>query len=221
VTVPDLVGGLTAVVVLAVAALPGAAYTWGFERSAGPWEQELADRTLRFLGASAVFHVLFAPLTFWIYREAVGHGSPAQGRFWWPAWPLALAYLAVPFVAGRLIGSGARSSRPWARLLVGDGPAPRAWDHLFSAGRSAWLRIRLKDPTAATNGWIVGVFAPHEMLGAYAGAGPQPDLYLSDTAEVHPGTGEMCRGPDGKPVLRGVGVLVRYEEILYLEVRWG
>ena len=59
------------------------------------------------------------------------------------------------------------------------------------------------------------------ILGAYASGPPyEPDLYLSDTAEAVPGTGEFKRGGNGLPYLRGSGLLIRYEEILYIEVTW-
>jgi Family of unknown function (DUF6338) len=213
---------LEAAITLALIALPGAAYTWGFEQAAGAWGVGLADRTLRFVAGSAVFGVLAAPLTFWFYADQVASGRFAHGEFWWPAWPLSIGYVIAPFAAGRIMGRAVRLGHRWPALAVGPTPAPRSWDHVFLAGRSAWLRIRLKDATAGTDGWILGVFSPHPTLGAYASGLPhEPDLYLGDTAEVTPGTGDFKYDKDGRPMLRGAGLLIRYEEVLYIEVIWG
>jgi Family of unknown function (DUF6338) len=212
---------LESVVTVALIALPGASYTWGFEQAVGGWGTGLADRTLRFIGGSAVFGVLTAPLTYWVYIGQVASGRFGRGQFWWPAWPLFICYIVVPFAIGRITGRAVRLGRRWPHLVVGPAPAPRAWDHVFLAGRSAWLRIRLKDGMSGTDGWVLGIFSPHQTLGAYASGPPQePDLYLSDTAEAEPGTGEFKRDQAGLPLLRGAGLLIRYEEILYIEVIW-
>lgn len=49
-----------AVVIFALAILPGALYIWAFEREAGRWGIGLSDRIFRFVAASAVFQLLFA-----------------------------------------------------------------------------------------------------------------------------------------------------------------
>jgi len=46
------------VLVLVLAVLPGLIYTLAFEREAGDYEATFADRTLRFIAVSAVFHVI-------------------------------------------------------------------------------------------------------------------------------------------------------------------
>jgi hypothetical protein len=210
----------TAVVALLIA-LPGAAYTWGFEQAVSGWGAGLADRTLRFAAGSALFAVITAPLTFWFYVSQVSSGRLAHGQFWWPSWPLSIGYVAVPFVVGRMTGRAVQLGKKWPGLLVGPAPAPRAWDHVFLGGRSAEVRIRLKDATAGTDGWILGIFSPHPDLAAYASGPPhEPDLYLSSTAAAVPGTGEFVRDAGGQACLLGRGLLIRYEEILYLEMEW-
>ena len=212
---------LESALVAALIALPGAGYTWGFEQAVSGWGTGLADRTLRFVAGSAVFAVITAPLSFWIYHGQVASGRLARGQLWWPAWPLLIGYVIVPFAVGRITGRAVQAGRWWPRLLVGPAPAPRAWDHVFLAGRSAYLRVRLKDSAAGTDGWVLGIFSPHPVLGAYASGPPsEPDLYLSDTAEAVRGTGEFKRDDHGLPYLRGAGLLIRYEEILYIEVTW-
>jgi hypothetical protein len=216
-----LLAALEGAIVAALIALPGAGYTWGFEQAVSGWGAGLADRTLRFVGGSAVFAVITAPLSFWIYHGQVTSGRLAHGQLWWPAWPVLIGYVIVPFAVGRITGRAVQRGRWWPGLLVGPAPAPRAWDHVFLAGRSAYIRVRLKDAGAGTDGWVLGIFSPHRVLGAYASGPPnEPDLYLSDTAEAIPGTGEFRLNDDGLPYLRGVGLLIRYEEILYIEVTW-
>lgn len=216
-----MLGTLGGAIVALLIVLPGAAYTWGFEQAVSGWGAGLADRTLRFAAGSAVFAVITAPLTFWFYAEQVASGRLAHGEFWWPSWPLSIGYVVVPFVAGRVVGRAVQLGCRWPALLVGPAPAPRAWDHVFLSGRSAYVRVRLKDSSAGTDGWVLGIFSPHPDLAAYASGPPhEPDLYLSDTAVAIAGTGEFLRDNEGQPCLRGFGVLIRYDEILYLEVAW-
>lgn len=66
-------------IILLVAVLPGAAYTWGFERQAGSFRVSLADRTLRFVGASVLFHLALAPLNWLLYRLLVPFGRAVDG----------------------------------------------------------------------------------------------------------------------------------------------
>lgn len=212
---------LASALVALMIALPGAAYTWGFEQAVSGWGAALADRTLRFAAGSAVFAIITAPLTFWFYAGQVASGRLAHGEFWWPSWPLSIGYVVVPFVVGRAIGRAVQRGQRWPGLLVGPASAPRAWDHVFLGGRSAEVRIRLKDSSAGTDGWILGIFSPHPELGAYASGPPhEPDLYLCATAVAMPGTGEFMRDHQGRPHLRRAGLLIRYDEILYLEMTW-
>ena len=67
---PSTVVGL---LVLVVAVLPGLAYTLMFERQAGSYGVALADRTLRFAAASAVFHLLLGWPEYGLYRIVRGH----------------------------------------------------------------------------------------------------------------------------------------------------
>ena len=150
-------------------------------------------------------------------REAEARTRDAMGRTSEALAQTIDAVARTRDVIGRSVQRGLR----WPALLIGAAPAPRAWDHVFLGGRSAEVRIRLKDSGAGTDGWVLGIFSPHPDLGAYASGPPQePDLYLSDTAVAVPGTGEFLRDAKGRPYLRGLGLLIRYEEILYLEMDW-
>jgi hypothetical protein len=211
-----------ALLIIVVAVLPGALYSWGFEQAAGAWRTGAADRTLRFVGGSAAFHALAAPLTWWVVTRQMRTSLLTRPTFWWPLWLLALGLVVIPTAAGRVTGAAVRRRHPWAGWLVGGTAPPRAWDHVFVEGRAAWLRIRLKDAQAGAGGWIVGHFASSTSgaPGSYVGGGESPDLYIVDTAEVDPADGRVVPDQDGRPRMRGSGVLLRYDEVLYMEVSW-
>jgi hypothetical protein len=194
--------------------LPGALYTWAFEREAGAWGVRFTDRALRFVGTSAIFHVLFAPLSYWLWLEFVPTGRLRSGDVPMWAWALPALYVAVPTTCGVLVGRATRARRPWARLSTGPNPAPRAWDHLIGHGPDGWVRLRLKSGV-----WLAGAFATMEDgRRSYAAGYPdEPDLYLVDTVDVDPGTGEFSTDEQGRPLSRGSGILVRWSEIEYLE----
>lgn len=209
-----------ALVVVALAILPGAVFTWAYEQQAGRWGANTSDRLLRFLGASSIFLILALPLLYQGYRELVvtrklEAGAPLPGAVWF----LPLGYVLLPYVAGRLLGAATRSRHPWTRLFTGPAPAPRAWDHLFAAGElTGWIRLRLKDGS-----WVLGVWGRESTaataLRSYAAGYPElQDLYLCDTAVVdEEGRAEPDPDGSGRPRLRGVGVLIRWEDILYAE----
>ena len=219
-----------AVVVLGV--LPGALYTYGFERQVGRWGVSAADRLLRFVTASALLHALLAPATYQAYRTLVPtrrleRGAPLP---WW-IWLVVLAYVAVPALLGDRVGAATRRRSGWALWFTGPSPAPRAWDHLFAReGVTGWVRLRLLAPgetgapddgDTAPAGWLVGAFSgPAEPggLGGYAAGYPEAqDLYLADTAACDQATGDFVLDEEGQPVLRGIGVLVRWDQVAYLE----
>jgi Family of unknown function (DUF6338) len=139
---PDTFQAITIVI---LALLPGAVSVWAFERTAGRWAIETSDRVLRFAGISAAFLAVLAPLMYYLYATRVQNRYLEQGKplSWW-LWVGALAYVAVPYGIGRLLGFGAKAGWPWLRAIVGPQPTPRAWDYVFLAGRTGWIRLRLK-----------------------------------------------------------------------------
>src|SRR5688572_28649249 len=95
-----------ALAVLMVALLPGALYVWSFERLVGRWGVSLSDRVLRFVGGSAVFHVVFLPFTVSLVRDAAQLSDTEPFR---PStWLKALIYTAVPIAVGSVAGVGTR-----------------------------------------------------------------------------------------------------------------
>lgn len=209
-----MIGTFEALGVVALALLPGALYTWAFERLVGAWGVGLSDRLLRFVGVSAIFHAVFLPVSYWVWTtymmsRRIGSGTASPGL-----WALALLYVAIPIAAGTAVGSGTRSGSSWAKLFTGPEPAPRAWDHLFGSRPDGWIRLHLKTGT-----WIGGAFAQTEAgVRPYAAGYPESqDLYLSPAVLVDPDTGEFVLAEDGEVVALDSGILIRWEEVEYLE----
>jgi hypothetical protein len=140
-----------AVAVLIVAVLPGAAYTFAFEREAGNFGVTAGDRVLRFVASSTVFHLLFTPVDYGIYRLLTGQTGELGIVAFALVYLAVLASVALPAVTGTVLAGlyATRDSREnwtWVRrrlsaehesrllrALLGRDPAPRAWDNLFSA----------------------------------------------------------------------------------------
>ena len=95
-----------ALVVLIVALLPGALYTWSFEHLVGAWGVGFADRVLRFVGVSAVFQAAIAPFTVWGWRTYILTGRLQDGDLPLALWLLPLLYVAIPIAMGVVVGRG-------------------------------------------------------------------------------------------------------------------
>ena len=200
-----------ATVALGVAFLPGALFAWAFERLAGQFGIQRKDRVLRFVGGSAVFFALFSAPLYWLYAnywQSFASGQPL------PRWltVVPLAYVALPTAAGTFLGRGVREGWRWTHIVFGAGRTPRAWDYLFQHRREGWVRCRLKSGT-----WIGGAFAEIGGRQSVVARYPEPqDLYLAATIDVDPRTGNL-RGDWQAATDDSVGVLLRWEEIEYLE----
>lgn len=207
-----MVDTFQAIVVVAIALVPGALYFWAFERQTGRWGIGLSDRVLRFVGLSALFHAAVAPVSYWFWAHQwprLREGESVSLGLW----GLAVAYAAVPLAGGTVIGFATRREQPWARFFVGPHPAPRAWDYLFEHEPDGWVRMRMKSGV-----WIGGVFAEIDGRLPYTAGYPEPqDLFLPATVDVDPDTGEFPRDEAGDIVHRSGGLLVRWEEVEYLE----
>ena len=204
-----------ALAVLVVALLPGAIYIWSFERLVGRWGAGLADRVFRFIGSSAIFQALGAPVTFWFWDQQwpqlqAGEGDPS----WW-LWALAVAYVAIPMAAGSGVGAATRRGYKLASVFTGPDPAPRAWDYLFQGQKDGWVRMRLK-----SGSWLGGAYATGTSgLKSYSAGYPEAqDLYLATAVALDDATGAFLLDPvSGDPQVTGGGLLVRWDEIEYLE----
>lgn len=197
-----------ALAVTVLALLPGALYFWAFERMVGRWGVGLADRALRFVGASALFHAATAPFGYWFWTTQwprLRHGDEVS--LW--LWGLAVLYVGVPLGLGSFVGRGARLRRRWSVWLTGPDPAPRAWDYLFQGERDGWVRVRLK-----SGSWIAGAYATStDGLRSSASGYPEPpDLFLSRAIAVDPATGSLDLDPAGQVVMGAGGLLLSWEE---------
>ena len=207
---------LLSLVIIWMAVLPGALFIWAFEMLAGRWTTSIRGGLLRSVGYSAVFHIIFLPLTYHLrvfYWDRIW-----EGRYVNPwVWALIAIYVIVPVVLGLLTGWSIRqadSIRPksylWARLLIGTSPAPRAWDHLFGRGQLVgWIRLRTK------SGLYMGGYYGQ---GSYVAGYPNiQDIYLTRAIEVDPYSGAIGIDSEGNPLVLPSGLLIRWDEVEYLE----
>lgn len=199
--------------------VPGAIYTFAFERQVGDVGVKFADRMVRIFAASAVIQAAFSGLTYVLYRELLRSGDLERGDVPWPAVEaISLFLVTVPFLLGKFVGWAHNEEKAWAKWLIGPGLQPRAWDRVWR--KSAWVvRLRLKSGT-----WVAGVtWAQGEAtLGAYVGAYPEDgDIYLPQLLDIDGKTGAFALGDDGAPQFlpNSEGLLVRWNEIEYLVLR--
>jgi hypothetical protein len=173
--------------------LPGGTYTWAFERQASGYGVTLADRVLRFIATSVLFHLIFGWPEYVLYRLAFSSRQLAAGQFA-AAWAAALIIVGLPAVAGTIIGGlyATRTTRDgWQRIrrhlppaaeirllriALGRTPAPRAWDDLFSNHPTVYIRIRTTDGPV-----VAGLFADKSYAAGYPDS---PDLYLEEAWSV-------------------------------------
>lgn len=205
----------TALAVTALALVPGALYTWGFEREAGAWGIRAADRVFRFIGISIAFHlVAFLPITYFLWDEFVRTGRLSEGDVPLSAWPVVAAYVIVPLLLGTVVGRATVRERPWATVLTGRDPAPRAWDYLFGHRPRGWVRLRLK-----TGVWIGGAYGVRpDGRRSYVSGYPEPqEIFLAAAVEVDATTGRFLKHPDGGVRLKSSSILIGWEEVEYLE----
>jgi len=205
-------GTFAGVAVLIVALLPGAIYTWAFERVVGRWGIGLSDRLYRFVGISALFHALIAPATYNIWRDYLRTGAPDRDRFPLWMWGVAFLYVAIPAALGTLMAVGLDKGWAWATAVAGRSPAPTAWDAVFS-GDPAGVAILMK---LKSGSWVGGQYAE----GSYVGGYPEPaDIYLIRELRVDQTTGDFVRNQQGEEIPVGkYGLLVRLSEVEYLEI---
>ena len=207
---------LLSLVIIWMAVLPGALFIWAFEMLAGRWTTGIRGGLLRSVGYSAVFHLVFLPLTYHLrvfYWDRIW-----EGRYVNPwVWAYLSVYVLVPIVLGLLTGlsvrqtySSAHRRYRWARLLIGKSPAPRAWDFLFGQNVIAgWVRFRTKSGL-----YMGGYYGEDSYVSRY----PEPqDIYIGHAVEIDPDSGNIVRDSEGVPRLLPSGLLIRWDEVEYLE----
>lgn len=206
-----------AVTILAV--LPGASYTFAFERVAGSFGVSLSDRLVRFTAASAVFHALFSGPELLIYRNVVATGRLERADVSALLFEmLALSYVLLPTAIGSLVGHGRNKRWQWVTWLTGNSPEPRAWDYVWTQpGTTMIVRLRLK-----SGRWVAGFFGNVEGApGSYAAGYPEAqDLFLGLQVKVDPERGEFIKDGEGliQPVEGRTALLVRWDEVEYADL---
>ncbi|QFZ19580.1 DUF6338 family protein [Saccharothrix syringae] len=202
-----------------LALLPGASYTFAYERVAGSYGISFSDRLIRFLASSALLHAVFAAPEHLLYRYLVVEKRLQNGTVtWWLLEVVALTYVLLPTAVGSLVGWGHKTHKKWAVALVGDAPEPRAWDYLWRHAVQAIVLIRLKSGT-----WLAGYFGrtPDGRYSYAAGHPEEGDLYLALAFVVDQATGELTLDRENKPtpVPGERGLLVRWAEIEYIDIK--
>lgn len=216
-----MIGTLEALFVVLVAVLPGAVYTIALENRGAAWAWPRTDpgsQVIRFVGASASFHAVFAPVTYLGYKHLVLTDALTAGtaELYW--WPVLLSYLVLPYIWGEIT----IRSRKWkfhnrglnrmiyrvVSLYTASAPEPRAWDWLFSKpGVTGTVRLQL-----TTGEWKVGYWGD-----SYASSyGEDGDLYMA-VQYVTDGDGGLALDDTGAPQPVGAGLLIRWSEVRYLE----
>jgi hypothetical protein len=105
----------------------------------------------------------------------------------------------------------------WVRFILGRSRAPRAWDHLFaSPNLTGWVIIHPKGDTPAIFGAWARTASGSQRSYA-AGYPEEQDLFLIETMECDPDTGRAILDAAGKLQPRGISVLIRWDEVAYLE----
>ena len=203
-----------ALVVLIVALLPGALYTWSFERLVGAWGVGFADRVLRFVGASAVFQAAIAPFTVWGWRTYILTGRLQDGDLPLALWLLPLLYVAVPIALGVVVGRGTVQQ---ASVVEGVHRTLAGSAGLGPPVRSATRRV---GPVTAEERRVArwGVHERRRGLDSYAAGYPdEQDLFLAEAYSVDPESGEFELDANGDVVPTGSAILVRWAEVEYLD----
>lgn len=149
---PDSV---VALAILVIAVLPGSVYIWAFERQASAFGVNLADRTLRFIAMSLIFHLILGWPEYWLYRLTFTGERFGAGQFA-AAWSAGVVLVMIPATVGTVLG-GMYATRGTA--LDGPGSAtgsPRIrkiaccalrWAKLRRRGRGTTCSPMLRSPT--------------------------------------------------------------------------
>ncbi len=205
---PDTVVGL---LILVVAVLPGLVYTLAFERQAGDFGATFADRTMRFIAVSVLFHLVVGWPEYWAYRHTLGEPGPISSGDFAILWVAVAVMVIAPAFVGVVLGRAYERRRTLSRgkqkllqLALGHDVAPRAWDDFFSSSPTAYLRVRTTEGEM-----LAGLFANR----SYAAGFPQePDLLLEEAYDLDPVSGQLGRGL-GYPLYIAAGKIAWIEVV--------
>ena len=143
-----------ALLVVILAILPGASFTFAYERQVAGFGRKSPDRLMRLLAASAVFQALYSGPELLLYREFVATNRLQHGQVNPVLFELvALAYVLLPYGFGSLLGYGREKGWRWAVAITGEEIEPRAWDRMWRRDTTAIVRLKLK-----SNVWVAGLW---------------------------------------------------------------
>lgn len=204
---------LEALLIIAIAIVPGAAYRLSFEGVVGPWGTTLSDRVVRFLVYSAIFHAVLSLPLYIIWHTVVIDGdlhSPEVPQS--PALALIpIGYVLLPGVFGLVHGLLAKNNRG-----VLQDPHPTAREYLFGYERRGWVRVKLTDGS-----WIAGFYGLSSATGlkGYASsyAESDADILLSEIVNVYADSGEWRVDSDGALSISSSAILIPWRQISHLE----
>jgi Family of unknown function (DUF6338) len=209
---------LEALLTIGIAILPGATFVWGMEREIGSWWVDIGERILRFVALSLIFQVILAPVSYSLYRNYILTGRLSRGTLPTWVWFALLLYAIGPLLLGWLFGLGIRKRSNIASEIFGPqavSPAA-AWDYMFSGDKSGYVRLLLKtDPPM----WVAGTWTDEgNGRRAFASSAPEHrDIFLQLVLKCDNKTGKFVRDAEGNLVVLGGSMLVRYDEVHYLE----
>lgn len=209
-----MIDTLQSLLVTLVAILPGALYTYAYERQAGAFGDPTSDRLIRFFTASSVIHGLFAGVYVTVYRRVDNFNDVKVCVIEL----VALGYLLIPLTAGFFLGRGVKKGQHWALVVAGHSREPRAWDRLWGSEHTYLVLVQMK-----SGAFLGGLFEGSKNgLSSYAsGFDGGKDLYLSRLLEVNPETGEFKRDEEGAvlPEDSGYGALIDGSDIEVVYVK--
>jgi hypothetical protein len=117
---------------------------------------------------------------------------------------------------GYLIGQATKHNIRWVRFIVGEQPAPRAWDELFLQGGNGYVRLKLKPEGRWVAGWFGSARIGGQVRRSRVARYPEPqDLYLVQTFECDGVSGELLL-QNGNLIVFDESLLVRWDEVEYL-----
>lgn len=209
-----------AVGLLVLTILPGAMYTWAFERQVSAYGVTFTDRAVRFFALSMGFHAVFGWIEYLLFRHALT-GDGLDPRRFAAAWVGLVVLITIPTLLGTMAGGlyATRGTKElhWRRLrrmlganedrflewVLGRSPAPRAWDAFFSERPTAYLRLQTIDGHA-----VAGLFADSSYAAGYPN---DPDLFLEEEWTMDE-EGALVAGL-GYPVYIASGQIARLEVV--------
>lgn len=208
-----------ALLIASLAVVPGAIYTWVFERNDGATGDRPAERLLRFVAISLLLSLVSTlPIGYWFYSTNYVTGALQRGEVSvWILYTCLGSVAIIPAILGWAAACWVEKGWYGASILASKNRRPRAWDHIFN-GQSWSGRIRIQ----TTDGkWIIGLWmdgsSKNDLPGSFAAGYPyDQDLYFVDTYRVNQEDGSPVV-TDGEWHLTGIATLVQWQNVVLAE----